>query len=666
MKFSISRKARALLLALAGALLFSQAFLAAESLTVLLTKDALWSYLDNGQDLGTAWRAAGFDDSSWKKGKAPLGYGDDFSETEPTLALATPVEFGKSDNKYMTTYFRSSFTVADPAAFKEIEVYIHVDDGAVVYVNGTEAFRRGVEDKPVVYSSPGKFKPKEETFRLPVSFLKAGKNSVAAEVHQDGPDSSDLWFELSFKGVSEGGSAVSVQQATPTKPWTLVADPTAPLGSVSKLAITMGPDAATSRGFAWYTTRASIASDLQMVEIPAGKAKSAPDFTKAVVYRGRTSESAESMTELAHKVEVTGLKPGTRYAFRAGDAKAGLWSSTGTFTTASETGGFTFIDIADTQAKTEDEAELSSQTLDKALAMVPNASFIALNGDLVDTGANEKQWDWFLGKSGAALSNMTFVPAAGNHEEDASSFASHFALPISFGSTAQNGAYYSFNQQNAHFIVLNNNEDSPEYANFTPAQISWLKADAALAKKNGAVWLIVIMHKGPYTTSNHATDSDIMGPKGVRTLVAPIFSDLNVDLVLQGHDHIYARSFPIANGKTVKAPLKKENFQGSSVEYMMNPKGTVYLIPGTAGPKVYYRNKKIDPAYYNLFAVADENHAAVYGPDPADTSRPLRGVIQNFAVFTVEGKKLTAVVYEIDQKKNSGQPYVIDRFGIIK
>ena len=545
-----------------------------------------------------------------------------------------------------------------------------MDDGAVVYVNGTEAFRRGVEDKTVVFASPGKFKPKEETFRLPSSLLKAGKNSIAAEVHQDGPDSSDLWFELSFKGVSEAGAALSAgaQPAGPAKPWVLAADPAAPLGAVSKVTVSMGPDAATGRGFAWYTSRASIASDLQLVEIApaAAKEKTAPDFSKAVQYKGKTVETTTSPAELIHKVEVIGLKAGTRYAYRAGDAKAKLWSETGTFVTAREAGGFSFINLADTQAKTEDEAVLSAQTLAKALSTVPDASFISLNGDLVDTGANEKQWDWFLDKSRPTLMNTTFVAAAGNHEEDATSFSDHFALPTAFGTTAANGAYYSFNQQNAHFIVLNNNEDSPEYANFTPAQISWLKADAALAKKNGAVWLIVIMHKGPYTTSNHATDADIMGANGVRTLVAPILSDLGVDLVLQGHDHIYARTLPIAGGKAVKAPVKKETFQGASVDYMVNPKGTVYLIPGTAGPKVYFRNKKIDPAFYTLFAVADENHAAVYGPDPADKGRPLRGVIQNFAGFTVEGKKLTAVVYEIDQKKNGGQPYVIDRFGIMK
>lgn len=161
-------------------------------------------------------------------------------------------------------------------------------------------------------------------------------------------------------------------------------------------------------------------------------------------------------------------------------------------------------------------------------------------------------------------------------------------------------------------------------------------------------------------------DADIMGANGVRTLVAPLFSSLGIDLVFQGHDHIYARSLPLADGKAVKPQTKKENFRNAPIEYMIKPKGTVYLIPGTAGPKVYYRNKKIDASFYSLFAVSDENHAGVYGPDPADASRPLRGTIQNFAGFTVEGNKLSAVVYEIDQKKNGGMPYVIDRFGIIK
>lgn len=92
------------------------------------------------------------------------------------------------------------------------------------------------------------------------------------------------------------------------------------------------------------------------------------------------------------------------------------------------------------------------------------------------------------------------------------------------------------------------------------------------------------------------------------------------------------------------------------------------MIPATAGPKVYYKNQKpaLGDAYYNLFEVADENHAAIYGPDPSNNTRPVRGQIQNFVGITVTKDKLTAVTYEIDQSKNNAQPYTIDQFGIIK
>jgi hypothetical protein len=202
-----------------------------------------------------------------------------------------------------------------------------------------------------------------------------------------------------------------------------------------------------------------------------------------------------------------------------------------------------------------------------------------------------------------------------------------------------------------------------------------MEDDVQAAKDAGAKWVIVIMHKGPYTTSNHATDSDIMGPNGVRTLVAPIMSELGIDLVLQGHDHIYARSKPIkSDGAAASADKITEIVHGQTTEYTVNPDGAIYLIPSTAGPKVYYKNTKIsDPSnssyvsgYFDLFEVADEHHAAVYGPDPGDPSRPVRGQIQNFESITIDGSKLTVVSYEIDQSKYNAEPYVIEQFGISK
>lgn len=86
-----------------------------------------------------------------------------------------------------------------------------------------------------------------------------------------------------------------------------------------------------------------------------------------------------------------------------------------------------------------------------------------INGDLVDTGMNEAQWNWLQGHGKDMFQNTTVVPVAGNHDEDKNSFYEHFNLvPAPFSAT-ETGVYFSFDYKNVHFIVLNTNEDSPEY-----------------------------------------------------------------------------------------------------------------------------------------------------------------------------------------------------------
>jgi hypothetical protein len=442
----------------------------------------------------------------------------------------------------------------------------------------------------------------------------------------------------------------------------VVPDPAAPLGVVTKAVATPYGDAKTSFGVTWYTTAASDKSDLQVVE----KKGSAPDFTTAKTFSGTWSLSEQATGSVVHKAAATGLVPGAAYWYRVGDASRKLWSESGVYRTAPKSGAFTFIDLADSQAKSEDEAILSAKTFAAATATVQNASFMALNGDLVDVGMAEQQWDWLFGHAAPTLRALPFVPVSGNHDEDKGSFINHFHLSHPAKAAVVSGAYYSFDWSNAHFIILNTNEDSPEYADLTPEQVAWFVEDAQAAKKAGAAWIVVLMHKGPYSTSNHATDKDMTDPHGIRTKFAPMLDDLGVDLVLQGHDHIYARSLPIKDGVAVPATSRTETVSGSKVAYAIDPQGPIYVIPATAGPKVYYRNKKIDPAFFKLFAVADEQPAAKYGPDPADGSRPLCGSVQNFMGITIDGKKLTAFTYELDAKVNGGKPFVVDSFGIIK
>ena len=433
--------------------------------------------------------------------------------------------------------------------------------------------------------------------------------------------------------------------------------------AISKVTATFYGDSRTSRGFTWYTPLSVTGTDVQVAAVGTA------DSAQVLEFKGTSKPSTNSPQENVHKAVASGLQAGTTYTYRVGDAASGIWSEAGTFRTDDGDGSFTFIDLADTQAKEEDEAALSAETLEKALLTVPNAEFVVHNGDIVDTGTKEEQWNWLLGHSQSSLLKTTIAPSAGNHEDENYAFIDHFNLDTPANSATETGAYYSYDYGNAHFVVLNSNEDSAEYANFSADQVEWLKNDVTRAKSNGSKWIIVNIHKGPYTTSNHATDKDIMGPNGVRNKIAPLMAQLGIDFVVQGHDHIYARTKPIkSDGTAGQASVIKESVGGQSVEYTVNPDGSIYLIPATAGAKVYYKNKKpaLGDAYYNLFERAEENHAEKYGPDPTNNTRPVRGQVQNFVAITIDGGRLTATTYEIDQNVGGAAPFVIDRFGILK
>ncbi len=167
---------------------------------------AVWKYKDNGSDQSSQWRARSFDDSTWASGPSELGYTD---------APATTVSYGPdAANKYVTTYFRHHFTVANPAAYHGLSLKLLVDDGCVIYLNGAEIVRRNMpvgepNYRTIASYSVGSVSQTEEStfypYSLPASGLVAGDNVLAVEVHQAAVNSSDLSFDLSLTASSHTG-----------------------------------------------------------------------------------------------------------------------------------------------------------------------------------------------------------------------------------------------------------------------------------------------------------------------------------------------------------------------------------------------------------------------------------------------------------------------------
>ena len=169
---------------------------------VAVPRTATWRYLDNGTDQGTAWRGLGYDDSAWGSGIGEFGYGDG-DET-------TVVSYGPSSgSKYPTTYFRHVFTAsAVPAT---LTFSMRLDDGAVVYLNGTEVARYNMGTGAVTYTTraPAALSGSGETldrqFSIDPNLITPGANVIAVEVHQNTLGSSDLsfWGDLTSTASSD-------------------------------------------------------------------------------------------------------------------------------------------------------------------------------------------------------------------------------------------------------------------------------------------------------------------------------------------------------------------------------------------------------------------------------------------------------------------------------
>jgi hypothetical protein len=172
----------------------------AASSTLLVTRGSAWRYLDDGSNQATAWRDPAFNDGAWKMGAAQLGYGDG---DEKTI-----VGYGGNPNaKYITTYFRHSFTVTHPDLYGELTLELLRDDGAVAYLNGVEIYRTNMPAGTIEYrtlaveNSPDENKYFQATFKAPPALIRQGTNVLAVEVHQYSQWSSDAGFDASLSGV---------------------------------------------------------------------------------------------------------------------------------------------------------------------------------------------------------------------------------------------------------------------------------------------------------------------------------------------------------------------------------------------------------------------------------------------------------------------------------
>ena len=169
--------------------------------TTLVSYNSSWKYLDNGSNQGTAWRTTSFNDASWSTGTAAFGYG--------TSGITTTVSYGSNNKKkHITTYFRKTISIADASLYSSFTLNLKRDDGAVVYINGTERYRSNMPTGTISYNTKASSEATDngtaiQTTTLSAGSLVTGTNVIAVEIHQAANNGPDLFFDLQLNGTAD-------------------------------------------------------------------------------------------------------------------------------------------------------------------------------------------------------------------------------------------------------------------------------------------------------------------------------------------------------------------------------------------------------------------------------------------------------------------------------
>lgn len=363
---------------------------------------------------------------------------------------------------------------------------------------------------------------------------------------------------------------------------------TSPPGSIpGRIILTWSGDPAHTQAVTWRTETPANSPQAQIAKFTG-----APDVEKQAATVPATSQLDDlggGRRASHYAASFQNLEPKTKYCYRVGDGQA--WSEWNVFRTAATTPEpFRFLYIGDAQNSIK---SMWSRSIRAAYATVPDARFIVHAGDLVEDGYNDAQWGEWSDALGFISAMVPSLPVPGNHDlhrapgapDSKKVFAAsplwsrHFALP-------QNGpdidemrsqSYY-MDYQGVRFVAIDVNVfanadfEASAKQRVWDKQLEWLNG---VLSKNPNRWTIVIQHQPIYDVAKGREYDDM------RKALAPLYEKYHVDLVLQGHDHAYARSHKVAKGKVVDPSAP----------------GVIYAI-SVSGPKSY----ELEDTHGNLMA----------------------------------------------------------------
>ena len=456
------------------------------------------------------------------------------------------------------------------------------------------------------------------------------------------------------------------------------------------VSLTPGEDE-TQLNFAWYSKTA------ETPQVRFATSEAALESAAAV---SGTQEDISATVEgyFSNKVTITGLTENTDYYYQV--FQDGAWQAVQNYSTQSFS-NYSILYVGDPQigacksqtsseneAMSESDANLAARNdsfnwnnvLNNAMSAHPDVSFLISAGDQVNTANKEEEYAGYLGAE--ALSSLPVATTIGNHDSKSAQYSYHYNNPNAFATTdtaytegmTAAGTDYYYTYGDVLFIVLDtNNYNCSTHENVIKK---------AVEENSNAKWRVVTFHQDIYGSGYDHSDSDGIV---LRTQLTPIMDKYDVDVVLQGHDHTYSRSYQLTSDGAQHTAYDKNNYREDADFLTQNncytitsdtvsgtvvdPEGTLYLEANSATGSKFYnliptqqdyiseRSQTWSPSY-SVIDVTD-NSLTVTTYD-AETNAVMEGSSSYTIVKEADKAALTAAIQDAEAKADDTDNYTKD------
>jgi acid phosphatase type 7 len=370
-----------------------------------------------------------------------------------------------------------------------------------------------------------------------------------------------------------------------------------------QVVVSFGADPQSELVWSWRTATEVKSSTLHVRE-SSGKTWEIP----GVAARIEMSELINDPSIRRYSARLTGLAPETTYEYWLGDGReAGITTPAKVRTAPRSTSDVALLYMGDPQCGLEGWGKLLASAFQKR----PDAAALLIAGDLVDRGNERSNWDHFFLRAAGVFDRLPVLPAVGNHEyldRGPVLYRAFFTLPENGPQGVAPELAYSVEIGDAFLAVLDSTAavSSLEQARI---QAEWL--DDRLSR-TARTWKLVMLHHPVYGTHPWRESP------ALRDAWVPVFDRHRVDLVLQGHDHAYQRTYPLRANRRAESPSE----------------GTVY-VEAVSGDKYVEQT----PRWYTEVGFAD---TSTY--QTIDIRARERRLI--YRAFDVSGRELDAFTIE--------------------